>query len=128
MKANELGRLEEEGRIGATSCSVGPIVAFVEWDWISHSCIALLSSGVKKRLVYDGPFDRLQVWFMHDSDRFNAVANIMQVAGLLDKIDKVLLLPITDHAGTIAGSVKRKAREGRRRWCVGLCRNQYLIY
>lgn len=31
---------------------------------------------------------------MHDSDRFNAVANIMQVAGLLDKIDKVLLLPI----------------------------------
>lgn len=51
MKANELGRLDEEGRIGATSCSVGPIVAFVEWDWISHSCIALLSSGVKKRLI-----------------------------------------------------------------------------
>lgn len=42
MKANDLGRREEEGRIGAAPCSVGSIVSSVEWDWISHSCMALL--------------------------------------------------------------------------------------
>ena len=30
MKANDLGRREEEGRIGAAPCSVGSIVSSVE--------------------------------------------------------------------------------------------------